>query len=93
MKYIILIICSIITPVFCFEKICANCKFFKKDIITGNTFGKCLLFPKTEEKIIEYLVTGIQKNVDYYYCSTARNSDNMCGKKGIKYEDKRKNKK
>jgi len=33
------------------------------------------------------LITGIT-NIDYYYCSTTRQSENMCGKEGNKYKNK-----
>jgi hypothetical protein len=55
--------------------------------MTDNIYGKCFLFRKTERNI-NYFVNGIDKNIDYYYCSTARNRDDMCGKEGKKYIDK-----
>jgi len=48
-------------------------------------FGKCSLFPKEEKRDINYYVTGIEKNIEFHYCSIARSSDNMCGKEGKKY--------
>ena len=90
MKYIFVIICSIILPVFSLNEItpniCINCKFFRNNIITQNRFGKCSLFP-TVDKSEDYLVTGI-KNVDYTYYSIARQYDDMCGKEGKKYKNK-----
>jgi hypothetical protein len=35
-----------------------------------------------------FLVDGIIKKPEYYYCSTARQNDNMCGKDGKLYEKK-----
>lgn len=88
---IFVIICSIILPVFSFNEItpkfCINCKFFTNSFMTDNIYGKCSLFRKTERNI-NYFVNGIDKNIDYYYCSSARNRDDMCGKEGKKYIDK-----
>ena len=88
MKYIVLIICSIILPIFSLKeirpKLCINCKFFTNTIGSDNKYGKCLLFPK-DTNHMNFLVTGNNDNDDYYYCSTARTHDNMCGKKGKKY--------
>jgi hypothetical protein len=53
------------------------------DFISGNKYGKCSLFPKTDIDID--LVTGINKNAKYQFCSIARDYDNMCGKEGTKY--------
>ena len=63
--------------------LCINCNFYKKDRLTKNKFGKCLLFP--EEKTNDYFfVDGIndKKKIEYHYCSTARNLDHMCGEEG-----------
>ena len=88
MKSILLIICSILLPVFSLNefspKICINCKFFKNSVMIDNKFGKCSLYPTTERDD-DFFVTGIDKNVDYYYCSTVRNNDDMCGKEGKRY--------
>ena len=91
MKKIIVIIFSIIIQVFSLNKIppklCVNCKFFMNDFISGNKYGKCSLFPKTEMDI-DYFVTGIKKKSDMQYCSITRNYDDMCGKEGKKYINK-----
>jgi len=71
--------------------LCVNCKFFKKDFFTESKFGKCTKFP--EQFTLDYtLVDGIsvKKKQEYYYCSTARTSDGMCGKEGKFYQDKHK---
>jgi len=91
MNYIFLIICSIFLPIFSLKqnkpKLCINCKFFIKDLEYGNEYGKCSLCP-TEESSVKLLVTGY-KNIDnYYYCSTARQSERLCGKEGINYKQK-----
>jgi len=69
------------------EKFCINCRHFKGDYLSSNKFGKCKLFPEKEDNQIEYLVSG-KPHSRYYYCSTARKFDNMCGLEG-KYYDKK----
>ena len=73
-------------------KICINCRHFVKDtIFTNNEFGRCKLYVKEQDNIANYLVTGAYQNIendDYYYCSTARGSDRMCGKQGKDYKQK-----
>jgi hypothetical protein len=70
-------------------KFCIHCKHFTKPLLTNNEFGKCLLFPRKIDPD-NYYVTGKIKNVkqDYYYCSTVRSTENMCGAKGKFYQDK-----
>lgn len=69
------------------EKICKNCKFFKKDFITDTKFGHCSHFPN-EPINNYYLVDGYKDNspTSYHYCATARSSDRMCGPEGKYYE-------
>ena len=55
--------------------------------MSDNKYGKCSLFPE-KERDIDYFVTGIEKNMNLHYCSTARNYDDMCGKEGKKYVNK-----
>jgi hypothetical protein len=90
MKYIIVIICSILLPIFSLKKVtpklCINCKYFIKDPENGLEYGKCSLFP-TEVSSMNFFVTGIN-NIDYYYCSTARQYETLCGKEGNKYKNK-----
>ena len=93
MKNIFVIICSIIImSVFSLNEIkpniCINCKFFMNNFISGNKYGKCSLFPKTETKMDVDLVTGIKKDTKYQFCSIARDYDDMCGKEGKKYIQK-----
>jgi hypothetical protein len=86
----ILLVCSILS-IFAFneQKICVNCKHFNKDFWSEKKFGKCTLFPR-EEISKSYLVDGKHdiKNDDYYYCSTARGFDSLCGEKGTFFEKK-----
>ena len=92
MKNIIILICCIVLPLFSSKphpraKICINCKHFVSSNNNNNEYGKCSLFPRSENKITA-LVTGIHKPDDYYYCSTARDFDTMCGKEGTCFEKK-----
>jgi len=62
--------------------LCINCNFYKKDRLTNNKFGKCLLFPQ-ETTSDYFFVDGInKKKIDYHYCATARNLHHMCGEEG-----------
>ena len=79
---------------FFFERNCAKTKatkliicnkFFKNSLLTNNKFGRCSLFPKEEKRDINYYVSGMEKNIDFHFCSTARTYDDMCGKDGKKY--------
>ena len=88
MKYLIL--CFLGTTFSLHEikpKICINCKYLISDY-RKDEFAKCSLFSKKELNNDE-LVNGISKNInkDYYYCSTARGFDNLCGVKGKFYEE------
>ena len=74
----------------------------EEDENTMPEYGKCLYFERepriTPEKkarmknnLINYLVTGIKKKepkkkTEWYYCSTARSFENMCGIEGKKYQ-------
>jgi hypothetical protein len=86
MKYIFLIICSFILP-FCVSKemktrLCIDCKYFTKDFLNNNKFGKCSLFP-IEEYNKCFLVDRVNiQNIRYSFCSIARSRDDMCGEKG-----------
>ena len=97
MKYIFLILLSNLLHTFALgpqsdPKFCKNCKFFvKPNFLLGDKFGKCQIFSSKKEDY--YLVDGHREDIDeYYYCSTARNSDRMCGPEGKKYVDKNCNK-
>ena len=67
-------------------KFCINCKHFLPDNL-NNIYGKCILYPRKEGKI-NYYVNGVN-NEDYFYCSTARSTDDMCGEEGKKYKKKK----
>jgi hypothetical protein len=87
MNYIILIFYSIILPIISLKpinpKLCINCKYFISDNDNGKD-GKCSFLPKRDEN---YLVNGINEE-DYYYCSTARKYEDMCGEEGKYYKKK-----
>jgi hypothetical protein len=78
-------------------KICANCKFFMQDY-SSIEFSKCTFFEKIEPEDeyekkrnkIHFLVSGNTKiekikPKDYFFCSTVRDSNNMCGIEGIQF--------
>ena len=97
MKYILLIIAYNILSIFsAYEikpKLCIDCKFFRKDNLSNDKFGKCSFFPDKkdyDDDDMEFLVTGIKKNKKefYYFCSTSRKYEDMCGKEGRFYEKK-----
>ena len=88
MNYIILIICYIL-PIISLKqikpKLCINCKYFIPDN-DDSKYGRCSLFQKKEGKI-NFLVNGIN-NQEYYYCSTSRDTNEMCGEEGKYYKKK-----
>lgn len=92
MKFIFVIVCSIILPFLAFKefktKHCFKCRYFLTDNDTGK-FGKCSLFTKKEDNY-HFLVNGIKEDkiVEYYYCSTAREVDDMCGSEGKMHKRK-----
>jgi hypothetical protein len=69
-------------------KLCINCKHFipyiDRNIKIGK-FGKCKLFKK--DQLNSFLVDGIDEyDDDYYYCSTSRRINDMCGILASHYE-------
>jgi hypothetical protein len=70
-------------------RLCIDCKFFRKNFLTDSGYGKCSLFVR-ENRIDNYLVNGNKKipENDYYFCSTARDFDSLCGKEGTYLEKK-----
>jgi hypothetical protein len=69
-------------------KLCIQCKHLLPT--NRDVFGRCSLFPR-ESIVANYLVTGMddKSNADhYFYCSTARTNEDMCGKEGIKFQIK-----
>jgi hypothetical protein len=90
MNYIILIICSFILPIISLNQIkpnlCINCKYFIPDYDSGK-FSKCFLCPTSQGKI-NFLVNGKINIDDYYYCTTARSGNAICGEEGKFYKKK-----
>lgn len=74
----IIAILSIFLPSLAFEtpQLCLFCKhsFHTKNV----KFSKCSLFPKIKE--------NKEDKTMYYYCYTARNTPDMCGAEGKKFE-------
>ena len=66
-----------------FKPSCINCKYFIPDN-DDSKYGRCSLFQKKEGKI-NFLVNGIN-NQEYYYCSTSRDTNEMCGEEGKYYK-------
>jgi hypothetical protein len=89
MKYLFVIFLSIILPIISLKKstpkICNKCKHFIPDK-DFELYGKCALFPKRNGKI-NFLVNGIM-NDEYFYCTTSRDSSDMCGEEGKYYKRK-----
>lgn len=90
---LIIIIYSIILLIFSATKFCINCKYYKKNFFTNSDFGKCSKFIKKDNiNSMYFLVNGYNNNnynyEEYYYCTTARQCDHMCGEEGIFYEKK-----
>jgi len=70
------------------EKFCKDCRFFKKEFFTETKYGHCSKFPN--QPTDSYLVDGIKDlaPMAYYYCTTARSYDQMCGREGKYFESK-----
>ena len=62
----------------------------KESFLTPDAYSKCTKFSFIEHD--DFFVDGIKRpeTKRYYYCSTARNFDHMCGNEGKKYEEKQK---
>jgi len=94
--FTIMSIISILPTILCSStsnkpKFCVNCTHFRGSFF-GSKFGKCSLFPQIEEiDNRDYLVNGNSKKsiIDYNYCSIIRNYNDMCGKNGKMYEEKK----
>ena len=77
-------VCSALKP----HKLCVNCQYFFIGKNTDVKFGTCFLFPKEEDNLKNFLVTGTNVYDEYTFCSTARSNLNMCGKEGKNYRKK-----
>ena len=71
------------------DKLCMNCKHFKRDIFTPSRFAKCKKFLMIDNNV-DHLIDGKKEETEnMYYCSTARSSSRLCGEEGAGYEPKR----
>ncbi len=84
MNYFILF--TLISSVQTQPKLCINCKYFLRENFNSK-FSKCSFFLKKEGKI-NFLVNGIINKDEYFFCSTVRDTDNMCGEEGKFYKEK-----
>ena len=71
-------------------KFCVDCEHFQPEN-SNAIYGKCTAFPKIESfKKVEndYMVSGVlsREKFEYFYCSTARGSESMCGKNANKFK-------
>lgn len=74
-------------------KFCIDCKFFTKQKYANDNHGVCTMFAKediahyTDE---DFLVTGIktERPIEYYFCSTCRSSEKLCGQEGKSFEER-----
>jgi hypothetical protein len=65
--------------------LCVNCRFFKADPFMSK-YGKCTKFPNENDPLY-FLVNGkADFKSNYYYCSTARSVNAMCGPQGKLFE-------
>lgn len=71
-------------------KFCLNCKYLLRDNNDDTINGKCKKFPYVKNP--KYLVSGDEKNMEYFFCSTARSHENMCGTDATQYSPMRKKK-
>ena len=78
-----------IVSAFALDKLCMNCKHFKRDVFTPSRFAKCKKFLMINTNV-NHLIDGkkTENPVNMYYCSTARSSSYMCGEEGSGYEPK-----
>ena len=92
MNFIMLIICSVFLPIISLKhfnprtKLCVNCKYFIPDNDSGK-YSKCFLCPTIQGKA-NFLVSGTIDKDDYYYCTTARSGNAICGQEGKFYKKK-----
>ena len=94
MNFIVFFLLStILSAISTNPKLCIDCKHFKNDFSNNPQYGKCSLFPKTEEdkNDVTFLVSGKRelKKIEYKYCSTSRKYEYMCGIEGKCYEKKK----
>lgn len=88
MNYLLFLLGGFLLPIVSLKqsppKLCIHCKHLIEDN-RAISHSKCSVFPKIDDT---YFVTGIHEKL-HYYCSTARQHDDMCGKEGKHYKKKR----
>lgn len=74
------------------NKYCVNCRhFITPGLLSGPEYGRCKKFLRNgREHEIKLLVTGKSAVPDkkYFFCSTARDVESMCGSEGKFYKAK-----
>ena len=91
MNYLFIMYCIMFSPFFTKAlkpNLCINCKFYKRNFLSGNKFGKCLLFPREVSNDYIFVDGTNSKKKEYYYCSTARTTHHMCGEEGLFFNKK-----
>jgi hypothetical protein len=92
MKYIFTILSILFLPILSLKgikpKLCINCKYFINDGVIGSKFGKCLFFPRKENDIYSLVNGNPNENIDYNFCSIARELEYKCGIEGKMYKKK-----
>ena len=67
MKHVFLIFCSMFFSISysnqILPKLCIDCKFCRKNFISGSEFSKCSLFLR-EQNNDNFLVNGIKNNIE-----------------------------
>ena len=67
-------------------KLCNNCKHFM-DIGSSPIFARCALFPTTYDNA--HLVLGTKSSpLNLHFCSSARDSESLCGEEGKMFKKK-----
>ncbi len=81
------VILLFLTIVGAFDKLCINCKHFKRDIFTPSMFGKCKKFLTIDDNV-NHLINGKkqEKTENMHYCSTASQFEKMCGENGKMFQ-------
>ena len=71
------------------NKNCANCKFAIKQnplFLNDMSFSKCALFSVYRDS--SFSKKEKRDEILYYYCSTARTHETMCGQEGKYFEER-----
>jgi len=63
------------------QKFCITCKHFISDKINIK-YARCGAFPEPNQY---YFISGNESEIEYPFCSIARNYESICGKNATKY--------